>query len=194
MTSIQTATKSPSKGVNGVPVEDLSNTVTAIKATPSIAKFKFRIRNQWVDASHNISTADDFYGAGQEHSRNRPFVLEADEPPVLLGHDTSANPVEHLLHALASCLTTSMVYHAAARGIEVEEIESTLEGDIDLHGFLALDKNVRQGFQGIRVKFKIKADVPDSQLQELGQLGPGHSPVFDSLSNGVPISVTTSRL
>lgn len=194
MNSIQTATQSPTKGVNGVPVEDLTNTIAAIKATPSIAKFNFRIRNQWVDSSHNISTVDEFYGAGQEQTRARSFVLEADEPPVLLGHDTSANPVEHLLHALASCLTTSMVYHAAARGIEIEEIESTLEGDIDLHGFLELDKNVRQGFQGIRVKFKIKADVPDSQLQELGQLGSGHSPVFDSLSNGVPISVTTSRM
>ena len=121
-------------------------------------------------------------------------MLEADEPAVLLGRDTSANPVEHLLHALASCLTTSMVYHAAARGIEIEEVESSLEGDIDLHGFLALDKNVRKGFQGIRVNFKIKADIPEAELQALGQLGPRHSPVFDSVSNGVPIAVTAERL
>jgi uncharacterized OsmC-like protein len=121
-------------------------------------------------------------------------VLEADEPPVLLGKDTAANPVEHLLHALASCLTTSMVYHAAARGIQIEAVESSLEGDIDLHGFLELDKNVRNGYQGIRVNFKIKADVPDEQLQEISQLGAGHSPVFDSLINGVPVSVTAERL
>jgi uncharacterized OsmC-like protein len=182
------------KTVNGVVVDDLSKTVDAIKATPAIAKFKFRIRNQWVDAGQNSSTADTFYGAGQELSRPKPFVLEADEPPVLLGKDTAANPVEHLLHALASCLTTSMVYHAAARGIHIEEVGSSLEGDIELHGFLELDKNVRNGYQGIRVNFKIKADVPDGKLQEIIQLGPGHSPVFDSLTNGVPVSVTAERL
>jgi uncharacterized OsmC-like protein len=180
--------------INGVAVDDLFSTIDAIKATPSIAKFNFRIRNQWTDAGQNCSTADTFYGAHQEQSRPRPFVLEADEPPVLLGKDSAANPVEHLLHALASCLTTSMVYHAAARGIRIEAVESTLEGDIDLQGFLKLDKNVRNGYQGIRVKFKIKADVPDEKLQEIVQLGPGHSPVFDSVTNGVPVSVTAERL
>jgi uncharacterized OsmC-like protein len=182
------------KTVNGIAVDDLSKTVDAIKVTPAIAKFKFRIRNQWVDASQNRSTADTFYGAGQEQSRPKPFVLEADEPPVLLGKDAAANSGEHLLHALASCLTTAMVYHAAARGIHIEEVESSLEGDVDLQGFLGLDKNVRNGFQGIRVNFKIRADVPDEKLQEIIQLGPAHSPVFDSLTNGVPVSVTAERL
>jgi uncharacterized OsmC-like protein len=182
------------KTVNGIAVDDLSKTVDAIKVTPAIAKFKFRIRNQWGDGSQNRSTADTFYGAGQEQSRPKPFVLEADEPPVLLGKDTAANSGEHLLHALASCLTTAMVYHAAARGIHIEEVESSLEGDVDLQGFLGLDKNVRNGFQGIRVNFKIRADVPDEKLQEIIQLGPAHSPVFDSLTNGVPVSVTAERL
>jgi uncharacterized OsmC-like protein len=195
MNSVKAATaKMLAKTINGVAVDDLFKTVDAVKATPAIAKFKFRIRNQWVDAGQNCSTADTFYGAGQEQSRSKPFVLEADEPPVLLGKDIAANPVEHLLHALASCLTTSMVYHAAARGIHIEEAESTLEGDIDLRGFLALDKKVRNGYQGIRVNFKIKADVTDEKLQEIGQLGPGHSPVFESLTNGVPVSVTAERL
>jgi hypothetical protein len=134
------------KTVNGVPVDDMLKTVDAIKTTPSIAKFKFRIHNQWVDAARNRSIADMMYGAGEELSRARPFVLEADEPPVLLGTDTAANPAEYLLHALAACLTTSMVYHAAARGIHIEEVESAFEGDIDLHGFLELDKKVRNGF------------------------------------------------
>lgn len=180
--------------VNGVAVDSLSKTVDAIKATPSIAKFNFRIRNQWVEGGRNTSTAGNFYGAGAEQIRPKPFVLEADEPPVLLGKDLAANPVEHLLHALAGCLTSSMVYHAAARGIHIEEVESSLEGDIDLHGFLELDKNVRNGYQGIRVNFKIKADVPDEQLQDLCKLGSAHSPVFDSLTNGVPVAVTAQRL
>jgi uncharacterized OsmC-like protein len=180
--------------VNGVAVDSLSQTVGAIKATPALAKFNFRIRNQWVDGGRNISTAGNFYGAGQEQTRSKAFVLEADEPPVLLGNDLAANPVEHLLHALAGCLTSSMVYHAAARGIHIDEVESSLEGDIDLHGFLELDKNVRNGYQGIRVNFKIKADVPDEQLQDLCKLGSAHSPVFDSLTNGVPVAVTAQRL
>jgi uncharacterized OsmC-like protein len=195
MNSVKAATALMlAKTVNGVAVDDLSKTVDVIKADPTIAKFKFRVHNQWLDAGQNISTADTFYGAGQEQSRPKPFVLQADEPPVLLGKDSAPNPVEHLLHALASCLTTSMVYHAAARGIHIEEVESSLEGDIDLHGFLKLDKNVRNGYEGIRVNFKIKADVPDAMLQEISQLGPGHSPVFDSLTNGVPVSVTAERL
>ena len=180
--------------VNGIRVDDLCRTVDAIKVAPSIAKFNFRIHNQWVDAAKNRSAVDMFYGAGQDQLSSKPFVLEADEPPVLLVTDTAANPVEHLLHALAACMTTSMIYHAAARGIQIQEVESSLEGDIDLQGFLELDKNVRNGFQGIRVNFKIKADVPDEKLQEVCQLGPGHSPVFDSLTNGVPVSVTAERL
>lgn len=180
--------------VNGVMVDDLFTTIDAIKATPTLAKFKFRIRNQWEGGSENCSTVETFSGANQSLSHPKAFVLQADEPAVLLGQDKAANPVEYLLHALASCLTTSMVYHAAARGIQIEEVESSLEGDIDLHGFLELDKSVRQGYQGIRVNFKVKADVPDEQLQEIVRLGTSHSPVFDSVANGVPIAVTTQRM
>jgi uncharacterized OsmC-like protein len=186
--------KQLSKNVNGVNVDDFYTTVDAIKANPAIAKFKFRVQNQWDGASQNSSTVDSYYGAGQERSRTKPFVLVADEPPVLLGKDNAVNPTEYLLHALAACLTTSMVYHAAARGIDIEEIESSLEGDIDLLGFLDLDPLVRQGFHGIRARFKIKADVPDEQLQQIVHLGTGHSPVFDSLTRGVPVSVTAERI
>src|SRR5580700_6129868 len=188
------ATTQKSITLNGVAVSELFSTIEAVKTTPSIAKFKFRIRNQWEDGSRNHSTVTTLSGANQELTHPVPFRLEADEPAVLLGNDTAANPVEHLLHALASCLTTSMVYHAAARGISIEEVESSFEGDLDLHGFLDLDKSVRKGYQGIRVNFKIKVDVADEQLQELVELGTGHSPVFDSLTNGVPVSVNAERL
>ncbi len=194
MKSMETAAQILTKTVNGVAVDDMAQTVDAIKSNPAIAQFKFRIRNEWAGGSQNTSTVNGFHGATQEQSRRKPFVLEADEPPVLLGQDKAANPVEHLLHALASCLTTSIVYHAAARGIHIEEIESTLEGDLDLHGFLELDPRVRNGYQAVRVKFKIKADVPDDQLHEICGLGTGHSPVYDSLVKGVPVSVTAERL
>ena len=187
-----TAQKLP-KLINGVAVDDLFATVNAIRATPSMANFKFRVHKRWEQAAQNHSTVHTFHGAGQPLSHPQPFVLEADEPAVLLGKDEAANPVEHLLHALASCLTTSMVYHAA-RGIHIEEVESSLEGDIDLHGFLDLDPKVRKGYQGIRVNFKIKADVPEEQMAEIAQLGSGHSPVFDSLTKGVAVTVRAERL
>ena len=180
--------------INGVMVDDLLDTIKAVKATPAIAKFKFSVDNQWQGGSQNCTTAHKFYGATENQSHPTPFVLRADEPGILLGKDTAANPVEHLLHALASCLTTSMVYHAAARGIHIQEIESSLEGDIDLHGFLDLDPKVRKGYEGIRVNFKIKADAPGEQLQQIAKLGSGFSPVFDSIANGVPVAVTAERM
>ena len=180
--------------VNGVNVDNLFTTVDAVKTTPSIAKFKFRVQNRWEGCARNRSVVNEFQGVGQKITRERSFVLFADEPTVLLGQDSAANPVEHLLHALASCLTTSMVYHAAARGIHIQEVESSFEGDIDLHGFLDLDPTVRNGYQGIRVNFKLKADVPDDKLQEIVELGTGHSPVFDSVTRGVPVTVKAGRL
>jgi uncharacterized OsmC-like protein len=180
--------------VNGVNVDKLFRTIDAVKSTPSIAKFKFRVENRWEGGSRNRSAVNAFHGAGQEFSRQKSFVLFSDEPPVLLGEDSAANPVEYLLHSLAACVTTSMVYHAAARGIHIQEVESSFEGDIDLHGFLGLDPTVRKGYQGIRVAFKLKADVPNEKLQEIVELGTGHSPVFDSLTKGVPVAVKAERL
>jgi len=180
--------------INGVAVDSLFATIEAVKATPSNAKFRFRIRNQWDTGSKNCSTVATFSGAHKELSHPKPFTLEADEPAILLGKDMAPNPVEYLLHALASCMTTSMVYHASARGIQIEQVESSFEGDIDLHGFLGLDPSVRKGYQGIRVVFRIKADVPGEQLQEIVQLGMRFSPVFDSVTNGVPVSVAGERL
>src|SRR5215469_18762090 len=180
--------------VNGVNVDNLFTTIDAVKAAPTIAKFKFRVQNRWEGGAQNRWTINEFYGAGQEHAREKSFVLHADEPLILLGQDAAANPVEYLLHALAACVTTSMVYHAAARGIQIEAVESSFEGHLGRHGFLGLDPKVRKGYQGIRVNFKVSANVPDDQLQELVQLGTGHSPVFDSLTNGVPVTVTITPL
>ena len=179
---------------NGVDIEALMATMDAITATPEIAKFKFRLQNQWQDGGHNRSRVNGFHGAGEETTRDKTFLLDAHEPPVLLGNDKGANPVEHLLHALTACATTAMVYNAAARGIEIEEVESSVKGSIDLRGFLGLDKNVRNGYNDIQMKLKIKADVSDEQIQELCQLGPTFSPVFDSLTNGVAVAVTGERM
>ena len=177
------------KTVNGVDVTRLFETIDNIKSMPGLAKFKFRIRNEWVDCGYNRSTVTDFHGANQDIAHARQFVLEADEPEILLGRDKGANPVEHLLHALAACVTSSMVYHAAAKGIAIEEVESSIDGDIDLNGFLGIDPAVRNGFQQIRMNFRIKADATDEQLDEIVKLGPTYSPVFDSVTKGVPVVV-----
>ena len=177
------------KNVNGVNVGELFNTIDAIKSDESIAKFKFSAKNEWKNGGHNRTTVDEFFGACKTHNRNKPFVIEEDEPPVLLGEDHGANPVEFALTALAGCLTTSLVYHAAAKGIKIDSVESRLEGDLDLRGFLGLDDSVRNGFENISVKFKIKADASEEVLEELCRLAQKRSPVFDIISNSVPVSV-----
>ena len=163
------------KMVNGVNVDNLFTTIDAIKAAPTIAKFNFRIENRWEGAGQNRSTVNAFYGAGQEISRQKSFILHADEPPVLLGDDSAANPVEYLLHSLAACLTTSMVYHAAARGIEIEEVESSFEGDIDLHGFLDLDPKVRKGYQGIRAMLSAHSTAVSAEIRRLSAAAHTHT-------------------
>ncbi|REJ77492.1 MAG: OsmC family peroxiredoxin [Acidobacteria bacterium] len=176
------------KIVNGVNVTDLYNTIDAVNEQSEIAKFQFKASNRWINGANNKTSVDEFYGACENHSREAPFTFEKDEPPVLLGSDKGANPVEYLFAALAGCLTTSLVYHAAARGIELDEIESTYEGDIDLRGFLGLDETVRNGYQGITVTFSIRSDAPREQLEELVELAQQRSPVFDCVANPVPVS------
>ena len=180
--------------VNGVDLSRLRNTIEAVKAAPELGRFKFRIQNRWIGGGQNRSKVQQFSAGGKETQHQTDLTLEADEPDVLLGTDIAANPVEHLLHALASCVTTSMVYHAAARGIPIKQVESSLEGDLDLHGFLGLAPSVRKGYQQIRLKLRIKAAVTDGEFQELVSLGPNFSPVFDSITKGVPILVSTERI
>jgi uncharacterized OsmC-like protein len=184
----------PAGTINGVDVDRLFGTIDTIEEKPAIAKFQFRAANRWLGGGLNRSAIQGFYGAGREDAtRTRPFVLDNDEPDVLLGTDQGANPVEYVLHALAGCLTTSLVYHAAARGIAVEEVESTLEGDLDLRGFLGLSDEVRSGYERVRVKFRIKADATPEQIDELCRTAQRRSPVFDIVSHGVPVSVSAER-
>jgi uncharacterized OsmC-like protein len=179
--------------VNGLEVAQLFETISAIKQAPSLADFQFRLTNKWIDGAHNRSAITDFYGVGQDNKHATKFVLDTDEPPLLLGSGQNPNPVEYLLHALTACVTSAIVYHAAARGIQIKEMESRTEGEVDLRGFLGLDNNIRPGFENIRIKFKIKADVPDEQLDEICQLGPTYSPVFDTITRSARVEVGLDR-
>ena len=178
---------------NGVDLDRLAGTVELVRADPALGGFQFRARNEWIDGGHNRGTIKGFYGAGQEDtSRAEPFVLDVDEPPLLLGENQGPNAGEYLLHALAACLTGTIVYHAAARGIVLEGLECTIGGDVDVRGFLGLDETVRPGFQEIRVAFKVAGDLDDDQLAELGHLT-NFSPVRDTVSKPVPVTITLAR-
>jgi uncharacterized OsmC-like protein len=179
--------------VNGVDVRKLKETIQAISETPSLADFRFRIANEWQGGGLNMTTVKASYGAGQEFKeRDGKFTMQADEPPILLSGDKAANPVEHLLHALAACVTTTAVYHAAAREIPLDSVESTLEGELDLHGFLGLDPNVPKGYKNIRMNVRVTGDLSEEQKREVVQLGCEFSPVYSMVSKSVPITVETS--
>lgn len=176
--------------LNGVNVTRLEQTVEAIRGRPELAQFAFRARNQWDTGGHNQATIDTFYGACQEMEHKQPFTFDADEPAVLLGEDNGANPVEFVLAGLSGCMTTTLAYHAAKRGLKIEEVRSQYEGDIDLHGLLELDPKVRSGYREIRVKFKVKGDVDEATIRELVS----KSPVYDTLRNPVMIKVEVEKL
>lgn len=172
--------------VNGVDVDVLQTTVNNIKQDPDLGKCRFHVKNKWIDGNHNRTTITSFYGAGQENEHKQTFELDADEPPVLAGNDKAPNPVEHLLNSLAGCVTTSMVAHAAVRGIHLEEVDSEIEGDIDLSGFLGISKDVPRGYTDIRVKFKVKADTDNMErLKSLAE----YSPTFNTLINGANVDI-----
>ena len=175
--------------INGVNVDRMGAIIQAVQQNPNLGTFQFRAKNRWMTGGHNRSTIQSFYGAEQESTRQNPFVLDSDEPPVLLGTDQGANPYEFVLHALAAGLTTSLVYHAAARGIHLESVESTLEGDLDVQGFLGLSDKVRRGYKEIRVHFAIKSEATAEQLNELIRF----SPVLDIVSNPVPVSIQIDK-
>lgn len=179
--SVQTET------INGLDMKILQETIGAIKQDPGLGMCHFRARNKWNGGSQNRTTIRNFYAAKEEHAHKKLFKLDCDEPPMLAGSDDAPNPVEHLLNALAGCVTTSMVAHAAARGIHISELESELEGDIDLRGFLGLDPHVPKGYTAIRVKFRVKTDEKDMErLKSLAEF----SPVLNTLTHEVPVEVT----
>ena len=178
---------------NGVDVARLFETIEAVQADSRLAAFKFRARNRWVGGGENRTTIDDYDGGPKTFVREQPFELVNDEPPVLLGSDRGPNPVEFVLHALAGCLTTSLVYHAAAKGIRIDSVETRFEGDIDLRGFLGLDPQVRNGYREIRVVMQVEGDAPESELAALCTLAQKRSPVFDIVSHGTNVAVQFER-
>jgi uncharacterized OsmC-like protein len=177
--------------INGVNVDQLVATVNAIKQNPDLARLQFRAHNEWLEGGHSRTFIQGFYCAGQEDtSRTTPFVVEGDEPPVLLGANAGPNAVEAILHALASCLSVGFIYNAAAQGIDIESLKFDMEGVLDLRAFLGLSEEVRPGYEGIRLTYQVKSNAPHEKIVELCNYVQKTSPVLDILRNPVPVSIS----
>jgi uncharacterized OsmC-like protein len=174
---------------NGVDTATLFATLDAVKAAPEAAKFHFRADNAWIDGTHSRSTIDGFFGVGAERAHERTFHFDADHPAVLVGRDNGPTPVEFVLHALASCLTAGLANIAAARGIRLTEVRSTVSGDIDLNGILGLNPDVRNGYEKITVRFSVKGDAPAEKLRALVEQSRARSAVYDIITNRVPVTI-----
>ena len=191
-TATQTTTRRPRLPLNGVDTPTLFGTLDVVKGQPDLAKFQFRARNRWQSGTLSETAIGTFSGAGGEHSHKTAFTLTADHPAVLVGEDRAPLPIEYLLHALASCITGGIANIAAARGVTLREVESHIEGDINLLGIFGMGKDVRNGYEGIRATFSIKGDAPPEKLQEIVEQSRARSAVFDVLTNGVPVSMAVN--
>jgi len=192
MTAAMTASKEAKRTpvpMNGVDTPTLLATINAVGAQPELAKFQFRAKSRWLSGTHSESTMQGFFGAGGEQSHVAPYTAAGDHPTVLCGSDIGPTPVEWILHALAACLTAGVANIASARGIKLNKVESTVEGDIDLRGILGLSGEVRNGYERIRVSFEIDGDASPDRLEQLVMQSKARSAVYDILTNGVPVSV-----
>jgi uncharacterized OsmC-like protein len=183
------STTTERKSLNGVDVPTLFATLDAVKSAPEAATFQFRAHNAWVDGTYSRGVIEDYFGVGEERKHEHTFVFDADHPAVLVGQDRGPTPVEYVLHALASCLTAGLANVAAARGVRLTEVRSTVVGDIDLNGILGLDPDVRNGFQGITVRFHVSGDAPEDTLRALVEQSQARSAVLDILTHHVPVTI-----
>lgn len=174
---------------NGVDTPALFATLDVVRGRRDLARFQFRAQNRWVSGTHSQSTNQGFYGAGAEHEHQTKHVFDADHPAVLVGRDNGPTPIEYLLYALASCITAGMANIAAARGVTLTRVESTVVGDIDLQGILGMSEAVRNGYERIAIHFTVAGDAPAETLKAIVEQSRARSAVFDVLTNGVPVHV-----
>lgn len=191
MSTAMTPKKAPEPR-NGVDTPTLFATINAVREHPELAKFTFRAVNRWQQGTHSRTRIQSFYGAGEERMHEKEFVYDADHPAVLVARDQAPTPVEFLLHAIAGCITAGIGNIAAARGVTLYEVESTVEGDIDLRGILGLSSEVRNGYEGLRLNFRIKGDAPTEVLERIVMQGRDRSAVYDVLMNGIPVDITVN--
>lgn len=188
----QTVAKPAPTPRNGVDTPTLFATINAVAAQPELAKFQFRATTRWVKGTHARTTIDGFRGAGGEHTHKQPFAFDGDHPAVLVGADNGPTPVEMVLHALGTCLMAGVANIAAARRVDLHAVEAKIEGNIDLRGLLGISSQVRNGYEGIRVRFSIKGDAPQEKLQQIIEQSRDRSAVFDIITNAVPVEIVVN--
>jgi uncharacterized OsmC-like protein len=172
---------------NGVDVGQLMNVIGSIEDDTSFAKFQWRATNQWIDGELSRSQIKGFFaGNAEDTSRKQAFTLDADEPPIASGENRAPNSMEYLLHALGTCLTGTLVNHAAVRGIEIEAVDSSYTGDMDVRGLFGLADDVRKGFSNVSVEMRVKSHASVEELTEMAL----YSPVYDVISNSLPVKFT----
>ena len=176
---------------NGVDVGRLMDVIGAIEDDSGFAKVQWRATNQWIDGGLSRSRMKDCYGGNAEDTqRTKGFTLDADEPAFAAGKDNAPNSMECLLHSLASCLTGTLVYHAAVRGIEVDAVESSYKGDMDIRGMFGMSDEVRKGFSKVAVEIRVKSEASVEELTEMALF----SPVYDIISNSLPVEFTLTKI
>lgn len=185
-----TLDRPPRGPLNGVDTPTLFATIDAVDNQRELAAFRFRATTTWQAGTHSRSSIKSFYGAGSEQEHVREFVLDVDHPQVLVGNDNGPLPVELVLAGLGSCLTAGIGNIAAARGVTLHEVESVIEGDIDIQGILGLSNEVRNGYERIRVDFKIRGDAPAETLRKIVDQSRSRSAVFDIITNSVPVEIS----
>jgi uncharacterized OsmC-like protein len=184
-----TVTKTTAKVDNGVNVEALLGAREALTKAPEAAKFAFRASCKWVNGTHSRSSVKSYYGLGAEQSHKTEFKFDADHPEVFASEDNGALPVEYVLVGLASCLTAGIAAVAQRRNIQLRSVESRVEGTLDIQGILGIDRDVRNGYDNIKVVFDIDADAPRKDIEALVAQSQKRSAVFDIVSNPTNVTV-----
>src|SRR5262245_31177698 len=174
---------------NGVNVDALIAARDALTKAPEAAKFKWRAACEWKNSTHSHSTVEGFFGLGEEQRRKRTFKFDADHPEVFASEDVGATPVEYVLVGLASCLTTGIAAVAQHRKIQLRSVTATIEGDMDIQGILGIDGDVRNGFSGIKIKYKIDADAKREDIEALVAQSQKRSAVYDIVTNPTNVTV-----
>jgi len=173
--------------INGIDTDQVTGLAGKIQEDESYGKFRFRASNRWVDGAKSKTSIKGFFAGGREDTdRAQALFVDADQPAFLAGGNTAPNSVEHLLHALTSCLTTTLTYHASVQGIPIGAIETSAEGDLDSRGFFGISEDASKGYERIRVNMRVESQASVEMLTELAM----HSPVFEMVSKAVPVEFT----
>jgi uncharacterized OsmC-like protein len=174
---------------NGVDSSALIGARTALTDAPEGARFQWRATCDWVYGTHSASTVEGFYGLGEEQKHRKRFAFDSDHPDVFASEDQGPTPVEYILVGLAGCLTAGVATIAQHRGIQLHSVRATVEGDMDIQGILGIDRDVRNGFEGVEVHFEIDADASREEIEALVAQSQKRSAVFDIITNPGDVSV-----